>query len=384
MCYHSREVLVMNYIVQICTGGFDSDASIHNPAAIGRKLDDAIERLPITDVIVGWNQDKALNEAILSRIHHHGKKAWLWLPVFAEMPEAEDPDLQRDASGLIIQKPPFFQDESFQFSCPTSPKNRQIPVNLYQMHFSSLPFDGVFLDRIRQDSFGDTPDSVLGCLCERCTARFASSGVDVLALRERLLEKPFLLVPTAYEAGRYRFDDPEVDAFFKEKTRVITESVAELSAFFRGEGLSVGLDVFAPVIAPYTGQEMHALAAHADFIKPMLYRVTHAPAGLPHEVSRMAACIQDASLLPSLQRIWGAEDLLSERSAEKQFEALRGVRCGVYPGFEINTIPGICESSAAYAASAAALYARAGAEKAVLSWNLLENVEDALCALQNK
>ena len=37
------------------------------------------------------------------------------------------------------------------------------------------------------------------------------------------------------------------------------------------------MDLYAPFMAPFVGQDYGILAQHADFIKPMLYRQTFAP-----------------------------------------------------------------------------------------------------------
>jgi hypothetical protein len=43
------------------------------------------------------------------------------------------------------------------------------------------------------------------------------------------------------------------------------------------------MDLYAPFMAPFVGQDYEILARHADFIKPMLYRQTFAPAGMGFE-----------------------------------------------------------------------------------------------------
>ena len=43
------------------------------------------------------------------------------------------------------------------------------------------------------------------------------------------------------------------------------------------------MDTFAPYLAYFAGQDMKLLASMADFIKPMMYRITNAPAGMPFE-----------------------------------------------------------------------------------------------------
>ncbi len=50
--------------------------------------------------------------------------------------------------------------------------------------------------------------------------------------------------------------------------------------------MKIGIDTFSPFISYFTGQDLEKLQEVADFIKPMMYRTTKAPAGLPFEFER--------------------------------------------------------------------------------------------------
>ena len=52
-------------------------------------------------------------------------------------------------------------------------------TDTYEKHFSDCGFDGVFLDRIRSQSFETGISGVLSCACERCRKAFSEKGVNI-------------------------------------------------------------------------------------------------------------------------------------------------------------------------------------------------------------
>lgn len=69
----------------------------------------------------------------------------------------------------------------------------------------------------------------------------------------------------------------------QEKAEDIAGALKPVTRYFRQRGMKVGMDTFAPYLAYFAGQDMKLLASMADFIKPMMYRITNAPAGMPFE-----------------------------------------------------------------------------------------------------
>ena len=370
----------MQFILQIFTGAYFARAAGATAEGIRRKLEDTLPLLDVSEVIVGWNTDEALQHAVLDCIHGHGKKAWLWLPVFSEAPHSERPDPQIGFSGAPHVRTDPADGEDFTFVCPSSPRNREIPLRIYDRFFKRLPYDGVFLDKIRQSSYAGGLERGIGCLCGRCRGRYAQAGVDVGGLLRRVRDNPALLLPTKREGAQYRFADPDVDRYHVAKAACITEAVSALAAAFRRRSLLVGLDVFAPLVAWYVGQDMPALAEAADFVKPMLYLRTDAPAGVPFEL----ACLRGAmktEVQAALHGLWGVAAEDATGCAMAQMAALAQGRCPIYPGLEINRVPGICHSDPDYVRGMARRYADAGAGKLVLSWNLLQDTGENLAAL---
>jgi hypothetical protein len=192
---------------------------------------------------------------------------------------------------------PVFAAEDFSFTDPEDPKILQTVLDTYDARFGGLGFGGVFLDRIRYPADGRDHGANCGA---------------------------------------------------------VTGAVAALSAEFRKRGLKIGLDVFAPFLSRRVGQDIPALSNYADFVKPMMYLRTDAPAGIPYETRTMP---DKPDLAHCRRDIAG----LAEASA-----------CPVYAGVEWNVVPGIADPDPPYLRDSLSAYAEAGARGFVLSWNALD------------
>lgn len=51
--------------------------------------------------------------------------------------------------------------------------------------------------------------------------------------------------------------------------------------------MKVGVDTFAPFIAYFVGQDIEKISELVGFVKPMMYRITQGPAGLPLEIDSL-------------------------------------------------------------------------------------------------
>jgi len=362
------------------TGTYFGRATNASLERIRLKLQETLPLFDVTDVIVGWNTDEAHNSAILDSIHAHGKKAWLWMPVFSEAPSSENPDPQIGFSTTPNTRQRSGDEEDFTFICPSSPYNQGIALRLYDRFFSRLPFDGVFLDKIRQSSFACGLERAIGCLCPLCRQYYLSAGVDPDDVLGCLADNLASLLPVNRQGAQYRFSDPDMDAFFAAKAGLITGAVSSLADAFRERGLMVGLDVFAPLVAWYVGQDIPTLAETADFVKPMFYLRTNSPAGMPFEL-RSVSDVVGPGTQAALHALWGAASTDAAGCAKAQMAALTGAKSPIWPGFEVNLVPDICDTNPAYVREMVKLYEDAGAEKVVLSWNLLYDTGDNLTAL---
>jgi pentatricopeptide repeat protein len=180
--------------------------------------------------------------------------------------------------------------ENFDFCCPGSERNIENVRRIFQRHFSNVGFNGVFLDKIRYPSPANPPWGWQVCFCRYCLAQYRRQGLSPKEIRlaaKRLPEAKAPFTALAYQNGAYRFADAAWERFFRAKSEVVTASVKSLSGWFRTGGYRVGLDVFAPFLSPFVGQDIEALSRCCDWLKPMMYRKVYAPAGLPFEVDAL-------------------------------------------------------------------------------------------------
>ena len=127
------------------------------------------------------------------------------------------------------------------------------------------------------------------------------------------------------------------------------------------------MDLFAPFMAPFVGQDYEILAQHADFIKPMLYRMTDAPAGMGFEYELLRQAVPGASGYPDFR--------MDVAFLDSQLQAMEPYPCAKYPGIEINYREGVAETSPEYVKESLEAVLRHGFAGAVLSWNIMEAPE---------
>ena len=124
------------------------------------------------------------------------------------------------------------------------------------------------------------------------------------------------------------------------------------------------MDLYAPFMAPFVGQDYAILSQHADFIKPMLYRQTFAPAGMGFEYELLRKAVPDAAGYPDFK--------MDAAFLESQLEAMEPFACSKYPGIEINYREGVVPTSPEYVTESLDAVMRHGFEGLVLSWNIME------------
>ena len=113
-----------------------------------------------------------------------------------------------------------------------------------------------------------------------------------------------------------------------------------------------------------SGQDYAVLAPHADFIKPMLYRQTFAPAGMGFEYDLLRKALPDAKGYPDYK--------MDVRFLHTQLEAMEPYDCDKYPGIEINYRAEIAPTSPEYISESLKAVLGHGFDGAVLSWNIME------------
>lgn len=367
------------FIVQVSLGGWNH---AHYPAdKIIDRLEEVSGKINIEKVIIGWSIDDETYLQIGKYLHAKGIQMLLWLPVFAETEDVCD---NRQAVDLWGNVPTDFQlvrGEGFRFNCPTSPENVANILSLYEKYFSDCGFDGVFLDRIRTQSFVSGVSGVLNCCCDDCTAQFKEYGVDLDEVRAAWEAKgdKFLSVTSYTPLEGFTFEDPLAAKFFEAKGKIVSNSVAAIADYFRNKGLTVGMDLYAPLMAQFVGQDYAILAEHTDFIKPMLYRVTYAPAGIAFEYELLKKSIPEAEGYPEFE--------MDVAFLDGQLDAMAAMPCDKYPGIEINYRKTIVPTSPEYVVESLQTVLKHHFNGAVLSWNIMEAPDthiECLSDLQKK
>ena len=353
-----------DYIVQVSLGGWNSPD--YTAEQIISRLDTVSQLIPVGKVIIGWSLDKEIYRQVGSFLHGKGIQMLLWLPVFAETEEMCENKPAVDLWGRIPANYDLTAGEGFRFNCPSDPENAANVVALYDKYFSDCGFDGVFLDRIRTQSFVSGVGGVLNCGCPACTERFAAEGVDLAAVREAYEQKgdDFLSVTGYSPETGFVFADPLAADFFRAKGHIVSGAVAAIADNFRKRGLVVGMDLFAPFMAPFVGQDYAILSQHADFIKPMLYRMTFAPAGMGFEYDLLRKAAPGATGYPDFK--------MDVAFLNSQLQAMEACPCAKYPGIEINYRADIAPTSPAYVTESLDAVREKGFDGLVLSWNIME------------
>ena len=361
------------YIVQVSLGGWH--APDYTAEQVIGRIQEVNALIPVRKVIIGWSLDKQVYRQVGEYLHANGIKMLLWLPVFAETEEMCDNEPAVDLAGEIPANYDLAAGEGFRFNCPTRPETAENVVAIYDDNFQDCGFDGVFLDRIRTQSFVSGVSGVLSCGCPVCKEYFKAEGVDLDAVQAAWIEKgdAFFSVTAYSPEDGFTFADPRAEAYFKAKGHVVSHAVAAIADSFRGRGLEVGMDLYAPFMAQFVGQDYGILSQHADFIKPMLYRQTFAPAGMGFEYDLLRKAVPGATGYP--------EFTMDVDFLDSQLKAMEPYACGKYPGIEINYRAKVAPTSPEYVTESLEAVMRHGFDGAVLSWNIMQAPDSHISCL---
>ena len=363
------------YIVQVSWGGWHSPD--YTAEQIISRIDSVSNLIPVKKVIIGWSLDKDIYQEVGAYLHGKDIKMLLWLPVFAETEEVCDNVPAVDLWGTIPANYDLAAGEGFRFNCPSDSRNAINVVSIYDKYFSDCGFDGAFLDRIRTQSFVSGVGGVLNCGCPVCAERFKEEGVDLDAVRAAWEEKgdAFLSVTGYSPEDGFTFVEPLAADFFRAKGHIVSMAVGSIADSLRGRGLEIGMDLYAPFMAPFVGQDYAILSQHADFIKPMLYRMTFAPAGMGFEYDLLKKAAPSAEGYP--------EFAMDVEFLDSQLKAMEPYACGKYPGIEINYRADVAPTSPEYVTESLNAVMRHGFDGAVLSWNIMEAPDSHIACLSS-
>ena len=252
-------------------------------------------------VVAGQTDNRALLQKICDQAHRRGVKVHQWASLFSENDGLHAYDPLLGADGKPHQR---VFGEHFNFRCPASERNVDLFCEMQAESMRGADFDGVFLDRVRYPSMAN---GALACFCPECVRRYEADGITGVPETEIV----------GYENGRHLFGSEHANMFFAHRARRIVHAVERVKERFS----EVSLDLFPPSLAYLVGQDLESLAPLASFIKPMLYRFTAAPAGLPYEEKAFGY------IMP----------------AQEQVRAFETVCPGLMWGVEGGFIPGVAE-----------------------------------------
>lgn len=323
-----------SYILQIHTGSFKN---MHTDIfKIKEKMNSIIAHNDIKAVIFGWNLDNTLNQNILDYFHQNDISCYFWLPVLSEVDQIKSASPIIDYTGKQGHQVQVIEDESFSFLCPSHFINFDNIQKIYDDYLSKLSFDGIFLDKIRFPSFANGYNEGFGCFCEVCQNQYKNEGIEFDSLKSKIEFHDADLLKGHYDDyGHYCFDDENIQLFYEARSKQITTFVGSLCDYFHQKKLKVGLDIYAPFFAYHCGQDIYELSKKADFLKPMFYRFTQAPAGMQYEYDEYVKHFEKSHYFQF--------DPISIENLQLQIEFLKKAECDVYPGIEINPIDNICK-----------------------------------------
>lgn len=348
------------YIVQVSMGSFHQQE--YSADEVIARLDKVNELIPLEKVLIGWSLDKETYLQVGEYLHAKGIQMILYLPIYSETEEITE---SRKATDLWGNIPTLYSKGGFCFTCPTDTNNYQDLISTYEQYLSDVDFDGVFLDRIRTQSFVGGISGVLSCGCEQCKACYAALGVDLDSVKQRYECKgdQFFNVTNYTHKQGFTFEDELAADFFAAKGQIITDEIKKISDYFHARNMIVGLDLYAPLMAQFVGQDYERLAQNCDFIKPMLYRCTYAPAGISYEYDLLRQCLPNATGYPDFK--WDIEFL------KGQLSAMENLPCAKYPGIEIVYNEDIAPTTDEYILESLRAVRDFGYDGTVLSWSIM-------------
>ena len=375
--------------LQIMTGGFDTQSVSFEE--IKNKLEATLPLIPASRVIMGWALDKSVYEQTVDFLGHRGIECYLWLPVFSERRSLRQSSPIVGYRGQPARPYRFADGTELDFYCPVDPINVSAALSIFDQYFSQVGFDGVFIDKIRYPSFILGLDGALSCFCPHCLQAYQDAQLDVDALRDEIEQLPKLATPfgiTAYRGGSYQFSNDLWQQFFQFRSQLVFDSLNSLTNQLRQLGYRIGMDVFAPFMSQFVGQDIPKLSTICDFIKPMMYRATNEPAGMTFELDAMlnqtgssAECRASFADLLGLDIDQQPFDL---SFASKDLAWLSDAcSCPVQAGIEINREPGVAEVGPAYIDETMRAFSQVTPDGFVLAWNLLEVPEENVEAVAN-
>jgi len=352
--------------------------SLHKNDNLKKKLAAAKEVLDLDALMIWSGINKEALDLVRKICIEFKIKTYLWYPILADIPgfRVEQEQSVKTFDGLHGYGKNGRWDklgkgeEDFLFLCPNDEQNIGEIFDQYQNKIIESDFDGVFLDRIRFPSPSNGFELLFSCFCKSCLHKFYNKYSEDLENYQYQAKAVFEKIKTIdinYLQICQSFSDiiiqDNLKKFYDFRKQNIYQVVKIFADKAKQMGKLVGVDLFAPSLAPLVSQDYQLLAKTCDWIKPMIYCHTSSPAGLPLELYCFIKAILDinpaldeSQLIREISRIIGVDlptqinDILkygiseriicSEMQKIKKFDLPEKV--DTYVGIEAVQIPGLC------------------------------------------
>ena len=388
--------------------------SLHKNDNLKKKLATAKEALNL-DALMIWSDINKKDLDLVRKICIEFKiKTYLWYPILA------------DISGFKVEQEQSVEtfdrlhgygrngcwdklgkgEEDFLFLCPNDEEHIRRIFDQYQNKIKESGFDGVFLDRIRFPSPSNGFELLFSCFCKPCLDKFYnkySEDLENYRYQAKTVFEKFKTIDINYLQICQSFSDiiiqDNLEKFYDFRKQNIYQVVKIFADKAKQMGKLVGVDLFAPSLAPLVSQDYQLLAKTCDWIKPMIYCHTSSPAGLPLELYCFISAILDINpaldegqLIREISRIIGVDlpiqinDLLkngiSEHIIYSEMQKIREFnlpeKVDTYVGIEAVQIPGLCNITDKILKKYLRSVIEADIKGMVLSWDLLKIPDENL------
>jgi hypothetical protein len=371
-----------------------------------KKLSMAKDALDL-DALIVWSDINKKDSDLVREICRDFKiKTYLWYPILADVLgfKIEQEQAVETFDGLRgygengrwdkLGKGP----EDFLFLCPNDEQNIRQIFSHYQKKIIESDFDGVFLDRIRFPSPSNGLEALFSCFCKSCLNKFYtkySEDLENYRYQAKAVFKKFKTIDINYLRTCQSFSDiiiiGNLEKFYDFRKQNIYQVVKIFADQAKQMGKLVGVDLFAPSLAPLVAQDYQLLARTCDWIKPMIYCHTSGPAGLPLElfcfmkaILEINPALDEIQLIGEVSRLIGVElptklnellkngisEYIISREIEKVKEFNLPEKVEIYVGLEAVQIPGVCHIDKSILKKYLKSVLEEDIKGILLSWNL--------------
>ena len=373
----------MELSVQLFTGSAITPEQIDISKIID-KLNNIYKRTNISGAYIGWNKDIDIS-SIIDLLKKQGTDIYFWLPVFSELSLLADFKPLIGIDGKIIETLYNTDNEElFTFCCPANPINVEIAIGVFEKYYDKDIYNGIFLDKIRFPSFIGGLSTVTSCYCDYCRSVFDLPTENDLEFKD--IANPMGI--STYNDLHYEMNSG-FRKLFDYKAKAVYRSLEQLCSYFRNRGFKICLDLFTPATAFFVGQDYHKLLKLTDIVKPMLYNVTNAPAGIPFEINEYAGAFDKNSENAIARRIHLLETVgyYEKDFIKKEVEGIKSIitqnelKTKLHVGIEVNYVENIAPVTGEYIKESVTNVK--SADGIIASWNLNTMPDDNITCLLN-